>query len=76
VPASGWQVIQERDKLSILLSGTQEGPQDAVMLDELRRAFAALGVNIPPITIQHVAAIPRNESGKAPLIVSHVPRSA
>jgi hypothetical protein len=35
------------------------------------QAQAAQGAIVPPIHIQRVAAIPRNASSKAPLIVSH-----
>ncbi len=71
VPASGWQVVQEQDGLQVLLSGASEG-LEATLLDALRQALAAQGAIVPPIRIQHVTAIPRSASGKAPLIVSHL----
>ncbi len=76
VPASGWQVVQEQDELRVLLSGASESLNEATLLDALHQALAAQGVMVPPIRLQRVAAIPRNASGKAPLIVSHLSRLA
>ena len=76
VPASGWQVVQEQDELRVLLSGASESLNEATLLDALQQALAAQGAMVPPIHIQRVAAIPRNASGKAPLIVSHLSRLA
>ncbi len=76
VPASGWQVVQEQDELRVLLSGASDGPNEATLLDALHQALAEQGVMVPPIRLQRVVAIPRNASGKAPLIVSHVSRLA
>jgi len=73
VPASGWQVVQEQNGLQVLLSGVSESLNEATLLDALRQALAAQGAVVPPMRIQHVAAIPRNASGKVPLIVSHIP---
>ena len=72
VPVSGWQVVQQQDELQVLLSGAWEGLNEATLLDALRQALAAQGAVVPPIRVQHVAAIPRNANGKATLIVSNV----
>jgi len=72
VPVSGWQVVQERDGLQVLLSGGQEEPSEETLTNALQQALARQGAKVPPIRIQHVAAIPRNASGKAALIVSPV----
>jgi len=71
-PVSGWQVVQEEDGLQVLLSGATESLNEATLLDALRQAVAAQGAVVPLIRIQRVTAIPRNASGKAPLIVSKV----
>ena len=76
VPASGWQVVQERDGWLVLLSGGQEGQHEETLINALQQALAEQGAIIPRIRIQHVAAIPRNASGKAPLIVSHIPHAS
>jgi len=75
VPVSGWQVVQEQDGLQMLLSGASESLHEATLVDALYQALAAQGAIVPPLHIQRVAAIPRNASGKAPLIVSHRQRS-
>ena len=72
VPASGWEVVQERDGLRVLLSGALVGWHEETLLEALQQALAEQGAIVPSIHIQQVAAIPRNASGKAPLIVSHV----
>jgi phenylacetate-CoA ligase len=72
VPVSGWQVVQERDGLQVLLSGAQAGMNEETLLETLRQALGGQGAIVPRIQIQRVTAIPRNASGKAPLIVSKV----
>jgi phenylacetate-CoA ligase len=76
VPVSGWQVVQEQDGLKVLLSGVQERFSEEKLLAALQQALAHQGAIVPPIHIQRVAAIPRNASGKAPLIVARVPRAS
>jgi phenylacetate-CoA ligase len=68
VPANGWQIIQEVDKLTVLLSGVPASFADDTLVRSLGQELTAQGVLVPPIQIQHVAAIPKNIAGKAPLI--------
>ena len=68
LPVSGWQVVQEADGLRVLLSGAANGANDSMLVDGLTRALTAQNVIAAPISIQHVAAIPRNATGKAPLV--------
>ena len=68
VPASGWQVVQEANGLNILVSGASARLVDANLVEALTQALAAQGVSIPPVTVQHVATIPKTATGKAPLI--------
>jgi phenylacetate-coenzyme A ligase PaaK-like adenylate-forming protein len=75
MPSGEWQVVQEADGLNILLAGAPEGFSDERLADELRRALAAEGVIVPPVSIKHVTAIPRSATGKAPLIKSNLPRA-
>jgi phenylacetate-CoA ligase len=65
----GWQIVQQREGLHIVLAGEQELQEEA-LLETLRQALAAQGVSLPPIRIERMAAIPRNESGKVMPIVS------
>ncbi|MBV9228694.1 MAG: phenylacetate--CoA ligase family protein, partial [Chloroflexi bacterium] len=75
LPVSEWQVVQERDRLQVLLSGAQAGLSEETLLEALQQALTEQGVVAPPIHIQQVAAIPRNATGKAPLIVSRHSRA-
>lgn len=73
LPVSGWQVIQETDlSLTVLLSGARNGIRDDVLTDTIRKELASEGAGIPQIKVQHVAEIPKNVSGKAPLIKSNI----
>jgi phenylacetate-coenzyme A ligase PaaK-like adenylate-forming protein len=72
VPVGGWQVVQEPEGLTVLLSGVREGFADATLVDSLRRELEALGVIVPPVNVQRVSAIPRLPAGKAPLIKSNM----
>jgi phenylacetate-CoA ligase len=73
VPAGGWQVAQEPDGLTVLLSGVREGFADAYLVDSLRRELEAQGALVPPVKVRRVPNIPRTTAGKAPLIKSYVP---
>jgi hypothetical protein len=80
VPAGGWQIVQEPEDLTVLLSGVREGFADAALADSLRRELEAQGVIMSPVKVRRVATIPRTTVGKAPLIKSYmsaseVPRS-
>lgn len=68
VSASGWQVLQEANNLTILLSGTSESFSDSALINRLTEELTAQGVRIPPIQVQRVSAIPKSVAGKAPLI--------
>jgi len=72
VPASGWQVVQEPNGLTVLLSGVREGFADAALADSLRREVAAQGAIVPSVKVRRVSAISRTGAGKAPLIKAGV----
>lgn len=73
LPVSGWQVIQEADSsLTVLLSGTRDGLHDEKVSNAIRKELASEGTSMPRIKVQHVAEIPKNASGKAPLIKSNI----
>lgn len=73
LPVSGWQVVQEADGVRVLLSGGQNGASDSTLIDGLTGALAAQNVVVPPISVQHIATIPKNATGKAPLIKAYRP---
>lgn len=68
VPATGWQIIQETNSLTVLLSGVAESFEDTVLVNRLQAELTAQGVSKFPIHIQRVIAIPKSAAGKAPLI--------
>jgi len=73
LPVSGWQVVQETEStLKVLLSGARNDIRDETIADAIRRELAAEGAIMPLIKVQHVAEIPKNSSGKAPLVKSHI----
>ncbi len=75
LPVSGWQVVQESDGLRILLSGARNGMSDSVLVEKITRNLTAQNVIVPRISVQHVDVIPKNATGKAPLIKAYrVPR--
>lgn len=70
VSAREWQIVQQREGLRIVLCGEQNDQQEEALLQALRQTLADQGASVPPIGIEHVAALPRNESGKVSPIVS------
>ena len=73
LPVSGWQVVQEKDGLRVLLSGARNGAQDTLIVDAIARNLTAQNVLIPQISVQHVDVIAKNATGKAPLIKAYRP---
>lgn len=71
IPATGWQIVQERDRLRVLVSGSLDGSTEETITDTMRRALAEQGAIVPPIFVQRVPTIPKSPSGKAPLIKAY-----
>ncbi len=71
LPVSGWQVVQEQVGLRVLLSGASNGVNDSTLVDALTRSLKAQNVIPPHISVQHVDVIPKNSTGKAPLIKAY-----
>ena len=67
-PTGGpWQVVREPERLRILLA--DEGHTDTETLAaQLRQGLAVAGADGIPLTVEHVATIPRTRLGKAPLV--------
>jgi len=73
LPVSGWQVVQETEStLKVLLSGARADIQDETVADAIRRELTSEGAITPLIKVQHIAEIPKNSSGKAPLVKSNI----
>jgi len=75
LPVSGWQVVQEADRLRVLLSGVRGAFEDEALADSLRRALAEQGAMVPGVEVLRVTSIPKTAAGKAPLIKSNVSSS-
>jgi phenylacetate-coenzyme A ligase PaaK-like adenylate-forming protein len=75
LPVSGWQVVQEASRLSVLLSGVRGSFGDQLLADTLRQALAEQGAIVPLVEVQWVENIPKTAAGKAPLIKSNLTRS-
>jgi hypothetical protein len=68
VPAEGWQLLQEPDRLVVLLAGVPDSFDEDGLADRLRRELRSRGVLPPRVEAQRVRVIPRTALGKAPLI--------
>ena len=73
LPVSGWQVVQNEAGVQVLLSGAQDGVNDAMLVDTLMRNLSAQNAVAPHISVHHVDVIPKNATGKAPLIKAYRP---
>jgi phenylacetate-CoA ligase len=73
LPVSGWQVVQEKDGLQVLLSGSQNNMNETQLGDAIRRNLTAQNVLAPRISVKHVNSIPKNATGKTPLIKAYHP---
>jgi phenylacetate-CoA ligase len=67
LPVAGWQVIDEGDRVRVLLAGAAS-VDAAVTADSVQRALEAVGVRGVQVTVDLVDSIPRTALGKAPLI--------
>ena len=70
VPTNGWQIVQDTDGLTLLLSRVRGAFPDDILVGQIQQALANQGVVVPPISVQHVDAIPKAAGGKALLIQS------
>src|SRR5215218_4843066 len=68
VPAEGWQVVQEPERLAVLLAGVPDAFDEDGLADRLRRELRSRGALPPRVQVQRMRAIPRTALGKAPLI--------
>lgn len=73
LPVNGWQVVQEPAGLRVLLSGVSKDVNEATLLEELRLGLAKQNIVVPSISVQHVDSIPKNATGKAPLVKAYRP---
>jgi phenylacetate-CoA ligase len=76
LPVSGWQVVQDADRLRVLLSGVRGALEDEALADSLRQALTEQGALVPGVEVQRVTSIPKTAAGKAPLIKSNLSYSS
>ncbi len=72
VPAAAWQVVQEHNRLTVLLAGVRDGFADMPLIDALQRALVDQGASTPVVHVQRVPAIPKGPTGKSPFICSNL----
>ena len=67
VPVGSRQVVQEPDRLRVLVAQPRDGFAEPAMVERLQQALATHGA-VVPVVVEQVATIPRAPNGKAPLI--------
>jgi phenylacetate-CoA ligase len=74
LPATAWQMVHDERGLWVFLVGLRESSA----LDEIRKSIHLVlerqGALVPPIHVREIAALERGLSGKAPQIISRMPR--
>ena len=71
-PVAGWQVAQEREGLSVFVTGLRDESWRAQLPDSLRQLLEAHGAQPPAIRVVSVQTLQRGATGKAPLIYSRL----
>jgi phenylacetate-CoA ligase len=72
LPVSGWQVVQEKDGLHVLLAKVRGALDERRIESSLKSALAAQKAVVPLVHLQQVDAIPQTIAGKAPLVKSNL----
>lgn len=68
VAVAGWQVIDEGDRVRVLLARPATGVDAAVVAGDVATALDGVGVRGVPVETSIVDEIPRTALGKAPLV--------
>ena len=68
VPAGAWQVVQEGDRLRLLVAGPAPAFDGAAVTRAIRAGVEAAGAVVTDVAWQQVEVIPRTAVGKAPLV--------
>jgi hypothetical protein len=67
VPNKGWQIVKQPNKLTILIVA-KTGVTEEFVRQQIAAALEKKGVVVPKIEVEKVDAIPKDPSGKSPLI--------
>ena len=70
VPASGWQIRQSGDRLTVSLVGLEDPSAADRLAAAIRRALELQGAAVATVTVAAVDALARGATGKAPLIAT------
>jgi putative adenylate-forming enzyme len=68
VPAGEWQVVQEGDRLRLLVAGPRSDFDGKAVTSAIRAALDAAGATMSGVTWESVEGIPRTTIGKTPLV--------
>jgi phenylacetate-coenzyme A ligase PaaK-like adenylate-forming protein len=72
IPASGWQVVQEEDGVSVRITGLKDSSICGPLEDSLRTLLREQGCVVPAVRVGQVSTLERGATGKAPLILCRV----
>ncbi|GHO99639.1 hypothetical protein KSF_096870 [Reticulibacter mediterranei] len=72
LPVSGWQVVQETNRLHVLLARVYGMLDDFQVESQVESALMAQKAVVPPIQVQRVDTIPQTIAGKTPLVKSNI----
>lgn len=75
VPTNGWQIVQDADGLTLLLSSVREYFPDDVLVEKIQQILASQDIIVPSLKVRRVDAISKGGGGKAPLIKSERSKS-
>ncbi|HZU27313.1 MAG TPA: AMP-binding protein [Bryobacteraceae bacterium] len=68
IPAGGWQIVQDGERLHVYLAGLREAASVADIGERVRARLEADGAMVGHVVVTPVEALDRGPSGKAPLI--------
>lgn len=74
IPTSGWQVVQQEERLSVYLCGLRDTSICEALRRSLVRLLEAQGALVPQVEVRPVNALERGATAKAPLILSRLRR--
>jgi putative adenylate-forming enzyme len=70
VPATGWQVRQDDEGVSVLLTGLQDPLVCTLLATSIQHALEAQGALVQSVRVSPVDSLERGRTGKAPLILA------
>ena len=70
VPATGWQVVQEDEGVTINLTGLKDAGVCEVLARQIEAMFSAKQAEVKSVTVRQVESLRRGATGKAPLVMA------